>query len=142
MDWQMFIAGIVISLVVALFIKGVFEPNKYKRFFLIRFLWGLLYIPILFFYILLANLDVLLRIINPVMPLHPGIVKVKTKLKTNAGRTILANSITLTPGTMTVDITEDGYLYIHWIDVKETETEQATKQIVDKFEKILIKIFE
>jgi multicomponent Na+:H+ antiporter subunit E len=76
------------------------------------------------------------------MPLNPGIVKVKTKLATNAGKTVLANSITLTPGTMTVDIREEGHLYVHCIDVKETETEKATKKIADKFEKILLKIFE
>jgi multicomponent Na+:H+ antiporter subunit E len=57
--------------------------------------------------------------------------------------TFLANTITLTPGTMSVDVDrENGFLYIHWIYVRDEETEAATRLIVDVFERILIKIFE
>jgi multicomponent Na+:H+ antiporter subunit E len=76
------------------------------------------------------------------MPIHPGIVKVKTTLKNPAGRTMLANSITLTPGTLTVDITDDEYLYIHWINVKSEDIEQASRDIVARFETFLRRIFE
>jgi multicomponent Na+:H+ antiporter subunit E len=76
------------------------------------------------------------------MPIHPGIVKIKTSLKTDSGITALANSITLTPGTLTVDLTDDGYLYIHWINVKSDEVEAATQLIAEKFEWYLKKIFE
>jgi multicomponent Na+:H+ antiporter subunit E len=67
---------------------------------------------------------------------------VKTRLKSESGRTALANSITLTPGTLSVDITDDGYLYIHWINVKNTDVEGASKQIVARFEPLLEKIFD
>ena len=57
--------------------------------------------------------------------------------------TFLANSITLTPGTMSVDIDKNnGILYIHWIDVKTKDVESATRIIVDRFEKVLKKIFD
>jgi len=57
--------------------------------------------------------------------------------------TFLANSITLTPGTFCVDIKpEQGVLYIHWIRVESQDEERATQLIVDKFERILKKIFE
>lgn len=57
--------------------------------------------------------------------------------------TFLANSITLTPGTMSVDVDkENSILYIHWIDVKTKDVESATKIIVERFEKILKKIFD
>jgi multicomponent Na+:H+ antiporter subunit E len=141
MDWQIFIAGIVISLIATIILGKVFIEHKHKHFFLIRYFWGLLYFPILFFYITLANFDVLLRVI-PILPINPGIVKVKTKLKTDAGRTALANSITLTPGTLSVDIKEDGYLYVHCINVKGKDIEKATQDIVGRFEKFLEKIFE
>jgi multicomponent Na+:H+ antiporter subunit E len=65
----------------------------------------------LFIEIIKANLDVALRVIKPVIPINPGIVKVKTKLKTPMGRLILTNSITLTPGTLTVDIKMIHYIY-------------------------------
>ena len=90
-----------------------------------------------------ANIDVAYRVIHPDMPINPGIVKVKTSLKSETGLTFLANSITLTPGTLTVDIDkENGSLYVHWIDVKNKDVKGATEKIVKKFEKILTEIFE
>lgn len=63
-----------------------------------------------------ANLDVAYRVITG--RIHPGIIKVHSALKTDLGIFILANSITLTPGTITVDIDEkDHDLYVHNINV-------------------------
>ena len=77
------------------------------------------------------------------VPIKPGIVKVETSLKSDTGLTFLANSITLTPGTLTVDIDrEGGFLYIHWINVRHKDIEGATKSIVKRFERILTRIFE
>lgn len=65
-----------------------------------------------------ANLDVASRVITG--NIHPGIVKVDTGLKGDMSKTLLANSITLTPGTLTVDVEEDsGDFYIHWINVTD-----------------------
>jgi len=79
-------------------------------------------------------------VIQPAIPINPGIVSVKTELKSSIGKTVLANSITLTPGTLSVDISEDT-LYIHWIDVKKKEEDGATEAIVKGFEKYLKVIF-
>ncbi len=102
--------------------------------------YSLYYILFLFVEIIKANIDVALRVIKPVIPINPGIVKVKTKLKSPMGRLLLTNSITLTPGTLTVDIDGDT-LYIHWIDVKDKEESGATERIVSNFEKYLEVIF-
>lgn len=102
--------------------------------------YAVFYIFYLFFEIIKANIDVALRVIKPVIPINPGIVKVKTKLKSPMGRLMLTNSITLTPGTLTVDIKDDT-LYIHWIDVKDKEESGATEKIVSNFEKYLEVIF-
>ncbi len=88
-----------------------------------------------------ANIDVALRVVNPALPINPGIVAVKTNLKSPLSKLILANSITLTPGTLTVDVTDDT-LFIHWIDVKGKDIESATREISGKFEKILKEIVE
>lgn len=88
-----------------------------------------------------ANIDVALRVINPALPINPGIVSVKTKLKSRLAKLILANSITLTPGTLTLDVKDDE-LFIHWIDVKSMDVEEATKKISMRFEKILKGIIE
>ena len=142
MDWQIFIAGVVFSLVAALLFVEVFTRQPLKLFSPRRYFWAILYIPVFFWYMLVANLDVVYRVIHPAMPIRPGIVKVKTSLKSQSGRTALANSITLTPGTMSVDITDDGYLYIHCINVRATDLEGATREIVSHFEPFLARIFD
>jgi multicomponent Na+:H+ antiporter subunit E len=104
------------------------------------FVYSLIYLVVLSWEILKSNIDVALRVINPKLPINPGIVKVKTKLKSPMGRMILANSITLTPGTLTIDIVDDEF-YIHWIDVKTLDADEASRKILGKFEKILEVIY-
>ena len=70
-----------------------------------------------------ANVDVAYRVLTG--KINPGIVKISPKLKTDLGISMLANSITLTPGTLSVDIDEDtNDLYIHWINVKKEALEK------------------
>ena len=83
-----------------------------------------------------ANLSITKRVLSPSLPINPGIVKVKTKLKSKIGRMVLANAITLTPGTFTIELDGEN-LFIHWVDVKSGETEESTKEIVSSFEKYL-----
>lgn len=142
MDWQIFFAGLVFALVASIIFIEVFTQRPAKLFSPVRYFWAICYIPVLLWAMLIANLDVVYRVIHPKMPIKPGIVKVKTSLQSDSGRTALANSITLTPGTLTVDISDDGFLYIHWINVRATDVEGATKRIVSRFEGLLKRIFE
>jgi multicomponent Na+:H+ antiporter subunit E len=103
-------------------------------------LYSIGYIFVFSWELIKSNLDVARRIISPKLPINPGIVKVKTKLKSPLGRAILANSITLTPGTLTVEM-RDQYFYIHWIDVSVSDINASTEAIVSKFEKYLEVIF-
>jgi len=103
-------------------------------------LYMVIYVFVFLWELLKSNIDVALRVINPRLPINPGIVKVKTSLKSPLGRAVLANSITLTPGTLTVEMKND-YFYIHWIDVTSDDIEGATKAIVSHFEKYLETIF-
>jgi multicomponent Na+:H+ antiporter subunit E len=98
---------------------------------------------VLFYHIVAANLQVVYIVLHPELPVRPGTVKVRTGLRTEAGRTALANSITLTPGTLSVDIDdEEGTLYVHWIVVGAEDDESATREIVGRFEPLLRRIFE
>jgi len=103
-------------------------------------IYTFIYIIVFLYELIKSNLDVARRVITPALPIKPGIVEVKTRLRSKMGRMILANSITLTPGTLTIDMVEDT-LYIHWIDVKTENIEEATEKIVRKFEKYLEKIY-
>jgi len=143
-DWQHLIVGGFVSAFVTFMIGDLFitrphvlkHPLRYWYFFAY-------YLPIFLWECFKANLDVAYRVLHPRLPINPGIVKVKVELKTDTALTFLANSITLTPGTMSVDIDKDnGILYIHWINVKTKDIESATRIIVERFEKILKKIFD
>lgn len=83
-----------------------------------------------------SNLNLARIVLSPDLPLKPGIVKVRTRLKSRMGRLLLANSITLTPGTLTVEM--DGeWLYIHWVTAEAADIEAATAAIVSGFEAYL-----
>ena len=101
------------------------------------FIYSLVFMKALF----IANIDVAKRVLTPGLNINPGIVKIKTNLKTDVGKMLLANSITLTPGTLTVDVIGQ-YLYIHWIDVETEDIEEATKIIAGDFENLIKDIVE
>ena len=110
------------------------EPKRYG--------WALAYIFVLTAYIVKANLEVAYRVLHPAMPIRPGIVRVKTKLRRPAARTILGNSITLCPGTLTLDVWEDGTMMVHWIYVRSEDGEEAAREIIGRFEWFIERIFE
>jgi len=130
-DVQVIAAGVIAALIVALLFHEIL-PKEHRVFTSpVRIFWALVYLPVFFYYVIKANLDVVYRALHPKMPINPGIVKIKTNLKTESGITALANSITLTPGTLTVDLTDDGYLYIHWINaVSYTHLTLPTSDLV------------
>ena len=141
LDVQNCVAGIIIAVLCTVFIGHMFFENTHKMFNPRRIIWFLYYIPVFFLHMVRANLDVAYRVLHMDIPIRPGIVKVKTTMKSDLGLTFLANSITLTPGTLTVDIIGSD-LYIHWIYVRTDDPEEQTALIVRRFENILKKVFE
>jgi multicomponent Na+:H+ antiporter subunit E len=106
--------------------------------------WFLYYIPVFLWECVKANIDVASRVLHPDLPIRPGTLAVKVVLKSDTGLTFLANSLTLTPGTTSVDIDkEKGILYVHWIYVKDGYADGSKKlPVVERFENILKKVFE
>ncbi len=140
LHWQELSTGFIISLVVALLLHKNYSPLGLPPLSLKRILFSLAFIVVLLKEIIRANVDVAYRVIHPKMPIKPGIVVIKTSLRQDIAKMILANSITLTPGTFTLDIVGDRLL-IHWIYVQSTDAEEATQLIGERFEKYLKVIF-
>ena len=141
LHWQEVITGILISLILSFFLSKTYvalglPPLSPKRFVFLFFM----YIPVLFKEIIKANFDVAYRVIHPKMPIKPGIVVIKTDLNSDLAKMVLANSITLTPGTFTLDILGDNLL-IHWINVRSENVDESTQLIGERFEKYLRVIF-
>jgi multicomponent Na+:H+ antiporter subunit E len=109
-----------------------------------KIFWFICYVMVFLWECIKANLDVAWRVLHPTLPIRPGTIRVKTDLKSDVGLTFLANSITLTPGTTTVDIDkEGGYIYIHVLFLKDGYPSADMRLgVVTKFERILKRIFE
>ncbi len=130
------ILGSVLSVVTGLIIQRIFRllEIKISRKFLSPLRWGLFLIYIFgpfFFSLIKANLTVAYRILTK--RIRPGIVKISPKLKTDFGTTLLANSITLTPGTLSVDVDQENNLYVHWLWTENKEPD--IKQVAGNFAK-------
>ena len=78
------------------FVPRLVNSGKY----LIYFLWE----------VVKANVHVAYIVLHPKLPIKPGIVKIETKLTKESGITVLANSITLTPGTLTIDVDPENLM--------------------------------
>jgi multicomponent Na+:H+ antiporter subunit E len=137
LDRAEIIAGLLVAMIVTLasrphlsILSGlIISPSALLP--LLRYLFNF------FIALIQANLDMARRVLSPSLPLRPAVVEVETELKSPLGRLILANSITLTPGTLTVDV-RDQVLLIHWVDYPPGRDLRSTTQaITSKFEQHL-----
>ena len=134
------ITGAVISAVIALAFATFARVYSVVRWTPKVIIYYLMYLGVFLLELVKANLNVMRLVFSPQINIDPGIVKISTSLKTPMGRLALANSITLTPGTLVVDIKEDA-LYIHWISVSVTDPIATTEEISARFEKYLKVIY-
>lgn len=111
------IIGAVFALVLAVLLHRAFPKAAYF-FKPARWFYSLVYLFPFFWALTIANIDVAYRVVTG--RINPGIVRISPRLKTDAATSLLATSITLTPGTLTVDVDEkNNDLYVHWINVDE-----------------------
>ena len=143
---QDLIVGAVVSILVAWFSARFFVHDSPYWFFGKRFFILIWYCVAIFPWELIkANWDVAKRVLSPKLRINPGIIRVPVDLTAEYGKAMLADSITLTPGTITVDIDErEGrcWYYIHWVDVQETDREAAGEIIKGRMEKWIRRIWQ
>ena len=144
---QELIAGAVVSLAVALFAARFFIHEKAfwlcnpAKLFSGLFFWVCVF-PV---ELVKANVDMAKRCFTGCRNINPGIVKVPVDLKSDYGQAALANAITLTPGTITMEVAEEEgqtYYYIHWIDVTKPSGKEAGDAIKGTLEKGLRRVWE
>lgn len=136
LDADVFIVGAAVSLIIALLYRNGLSFFTEFRFTPAAFAAGFRYYGYFFRELFKSNLKLAAIVLSPSLPVNPGIVKVRTRLQSRMGRLMLANSITLTPGTLSVEL--DGeWLYVHWVQMASDDIEEATAQIVSGFEAYL-----
>jgi multicomponent Na+:H+ antiporter subunit E len=128
--------GSVFSLLATMFFGELLTTAPERALHPLRYLLFLYYFPLFIWYIVKSNIDVAYRVLHPKLPIDPGLIKIKTNLKSDISKTLLANTLSLTPGSTTVDIIGDQ-LYIHCIDVNRPVREEA-----EMFEKIIARVLE
>jgi multicomponent Na+:H+ antiporter subunit E len=134
------IAGVSISAVIALAFAAFAQVYSVVRWSPRVIYYYLIYLSVFFYELVKANLNVMLLVFSPRINISPAIVEIKTELKSPMGRLALANTITLTPGTLVVDIQDDS-LFVHWINISTTDPVAAAEAISGRFEKYLKVIY-
>ena len=110
------IIGAVFAVVVGALLRNRFIGTDLRMLNPVRWFTFLVYLFPFLFAMAKANVDVAYRVITG--RINPAIVKINPNLKNDLSLTILANSITLTPGTLSVDVDEKtNELYVHWINI-------------------------
>ena len=136
LDTDVLIVGAVASLIIALLYRDGLSFFTEFRFTPQAIVAGFRYYGYFLRELFKSNLKMAAIVLSPSLPMTPGIVKVRTRLKSRMGRLMLANSITLTPGTLTVEMAGE-WLYIHCVTLGATDIEAATAEIVSGFESYL-----
>ncbi|RIW38838.1 Na+/H+ antiporter subunit E [Bacillus salacetis] len=130
-----FIIGYILGLIITFAFRRFFN----SRFYMYR-VFAVISLLLLFIKeLILSNISVLKTILRPKLDIKPGIFALPTDLKSNWEITLLANLITLTPGTLVVDISFDNkILYIHTIDIDDVD--EAVDDIKNSFEKAIMEV--
>ena len=136
LDTDVLIVGAVASLIIALLYRDGLSFFTEFRFTPQAIVAGFRYYGYFLRELFKSNLKMAAIVLSPSLPITPGIGKVRTRLKSRMGRLMLANSITLTPGTLTVEMAGE-WLYIHCVTLGATDIEAATAEIVSGFESYL-----
>ncbi len=137
---QVVLSGVVISMVIAFSFTRFSHVYTVIRWSPKRVFYYFIYLGVFIIELVKANFNVMRFVFSPRINIKPGIVEIKTHLKSPLGRLALANSITLTPGTLVVDIKGDS-IFVHWIDVSAVDAIAATQFISARFEKYLKVIY-
>ena len=132
--------GLFFSTVVAFLTYHLFfEEQEAERRALIPRIYLLIgYLILIMIKVYIASFRIAWKVISG--NITPRIVHFRSRLRSDLARVALANSITLTPGTLTLDLDED-HLVVHWLDATTTHSGHAARLIAHPFERWLKRIW-
>ncbi|MFC6334409.1 Na+/H+ antiporter subunit E [Paenibacillus septentrionalis] len=136
-DWTL--SGLIVGYVLGLLIIGAFR-RFFSRPFYMKKIWAIIRLLLLFIKeLFLSSFSVAWQTISPKLNFRPGIFAYETELEKDWEVTLLACLISLTPGTLTLEVSQDKRsLYIHAMDIKEVE--EHIKQIRNTFETAILEV--
>jgi len=117
-----FVIGLVVGLPIAYLFRRFFSPTPVFARTPAAVLAAAKYGTVFAWELLTANVDVAYRVLSPSMPIEPDVIEVPLRVEDDLAITTIANSITLTPGTLTMDYDDDNNsLYVHAIAASDPE---------------------
>ncbi|WP_077619215.1 Na+/H+ antiporter subunit E [Bacillus sinesaloumensis] len=134
-EFGSFFGGYLIGLLLILVLRRSFS----HRFYLLN-VWAVIKLILIFFReLILSNYAIMKVVVKPNLDIKPGIFALPTELEKDWEIMVLSNLITLTPGTLVVDISDDRkLLYIHAMDLQDID--EAIESIKNTFEKAILEV--
>lgn len=136
-DWTA--SGLISGFLVGLVLLAVMRRFWPNGLYLVK-VWAIFKLIVLFMKeLLVSSVAVIRQIVRPRLNIRPGIIAYTTELKSDWEVTLLSSLITLTPGTLTLEVSPDqGTLYIHAMDIEDAE--ELSRQIRTTFEKAIMEV--
>lgn len=118
-----FLIGLTVGIPIAYLFRRFYSPTPVIVRTPRAMVAGLQYTTHFLYELVTANVDVARRVLSPRMPIDPAVIEVPLRVETDLAITTIANSITLTPGTLTMDYdTDQNSLYVHTLAATDPET--------------------
>ena len=134
------LVGLLVGFPIAYVFRRFYTAEMNVRGVLVAAPFGILYVLLFVRELLVANLDVAWRVLSPSMPIKPDVVEVPLRVQSDLAVTTIANSITLTPGTLTMDYDRDrNTLYVHGITGADKE---AVLEPIRHWENYALRVFD
>ncbi|GEM_PF-3519864 len=131
-------AGVLVCFSAVLLFTDKKGAKEWRYYFNpVRYFWAVVYVVFLYYYLLIAVVEIILSVLKPEIKEDSRVEKFGTKLKNPQGRALLCNSVTLFPGTLSVEMkNENLHIQYRKFDIKKTNAR------IRKIEKVLKKVFE
>lgn len=129
----------LLGYLVGIFILFVLRRFLHFDFYMRRVFAAFKLIALFIKELIMSNIDVVKVLLSPKFEIEPGIIEVPTQLKSDWELTLLASLISLTPGTLSMDFSEDKKsIFVHSIHVPDKE--QMIREIHETFEKAIMEV--
>lgn len=129
----------LLGYIVGIFILFVLRRFLHFDFYMRRVFAAFKLIALFIKELIMSNIDVVKVLLSPKFDIEPGIIEVPTQLKSDWELTLLASLISLTPGTLSMDFSEDKKsIFVHSIHVPDKE--EMIREIHDTFEKAIMEV--
>lgn len=131
------IFGFVLGYLVLVFVSPAMDEGRY-----VRKIWKVLFLVVYFIKeLFISSIRVAADVMKPRFRMQSGVVAIPLDVQTNFEITLLANLISLTPGTLSLDTSPDGKtLYIHAMYIDNGDVEAVRRSIKNGMERYILEV--